>query len=782
MKIIFNWFSCVLWVFLVAAPLAAQDDDEDLFTLTEEELDAEEDPDPDPDPDADPDSDPDPDSASASASASASEDDTEPDPDDFTLREVVAAWTPQDIFRVGGSAQLIGEEDLETLEYDDPHSTLLSVPGLYVRHEDGFGLRPNIGLRGGNPERSKKVTLMEDGVLFGPAPYAAPAAYYFPLMTRMTGIEVFKGPAALLYGPQTIGGAVNLITRAPPRDPSGELDLSYGMFRSRKIHFHYGASTERVGFLFEALDVGSQGFKDVDFSEQDSGFSRSDFILRGFAQTDVSADVFNRVDLRLGFGRELSHETYLGLTDADFENDPYRRYIATERDRMRWWRMSSVLTWTLEVGENVRLTTQAYRHDFSRSWLRFNRFGDESQNVRDVLLQPTGRRAVYYDVLTGAQNTSSADEQIFLIDNDRRFVSQGGQTALRVSAETGPLRHAVELGVRFHQDEIDREHTEHGYLMLDRTLVGNGDGPQLVTANEGWAFAFAGYLVYGLEVAGLTLSPGIRTEVIKTRFDDALAGTRQDELRAVALPGIGAQYELIDHLGVFAGVHRGFSPVAPGQGPDVEPELSINYELGLRYSDPDEGRLLEATGFLNDYSNLTGQCAFSTGCSEAMLDQQFNAGSVFVWGVEAVAAWTFEVYDARIPVRATYTYTGSHFREAFESDDPTLGSVEEGDQLPYIPEHQGQLQIGVEHDRGGARVVGTYVAAMREEAGQGDEGERTDAYGIVDVVGWAQVRPRVRAYIRLENILNQQPIASRRPFGARPVRPAMFQLGVKVDL
>ena len=68
----------------------------------------------------------------------------------------------------------------------------------------------DIGLRGANPDRSAKLTLMEDGVLMGPAPYSAPAAYYFPLTTRMTAVEVFKGPASIRYGPNTIGGAINL--------------------------------------------------------------------------------------------------------------------------------------------------------------------------------------------------------------------------------------------------------------------------------------------------------------------------------------------------------------------------------------------------------------------------------------------------------------------------------------------------------------------------------------------------------------------------------------------
>ena len=82
----------------------------------------------------------------------------------------------------GGSIYIVRKKQLERFAYDDPHQVLLGVPGVNVRGEDGMGLRPNIGMRGVASDRSKKITLMEDGILFGPAPYSAPAAYYFPII------------------------------------------------------------------------------------------------------------------------------------------------------------------------------------------------------------------------------------------------------------------------------------------------------------------------------------------------------------------------------------------------------------------------------------------------------------------------------------------------------------------------------------------------------------------------------------------------------------------------
>ncbi|MFT5433984.1 MAG: Fe(3+) dicitrate transport protein, partial [Myxococcota bacterium] len=109
-------------------------------------------------------------------------DDKNPD-DPIELPPVFVDPAPNDLTKIGGSVHHVGEGELEQLEYDDPNAILYTVPGVYIRQEDGYGLRPNIGLRGTNPERSKKVTLMEDGLLFGPAPYSAPAAYYFPALT-----------------------------------------------------------------------------------------------------------------------------------------------------------------------------------------------------------------------------------------------------------------------------------------------------------------------------------------------------------------------------------------------------------------------------------------------------------------------------------------------------------------------------------------------------------------------------------------------------------------------
>ncbi|MBI4522931.1 MAG: TonB-dependent receptor plug domain-containing protein [Deltaproteobacteria bacterium] len=136
--------------------------------------------------------------------------------------------TQDQLFLTPGSAHVIEQQVLEETRPFTVNEVLRKVPGLNLRDEEGFGLRPNIGIRGLNPTRSTKITLLEDGVPLAYAPYGDNASYYHPPIDRFDRIEVLKGAGQILFGPQTIGGVINYITPAPPEAFSGFASLSGG--------------------------------------------------------------------------------------------------------------------------------------------------------------------------------------------------------------------------------------------------------------------------------------------------------------------------------------------------------------------------------------------------------------------------------------------------------------------------------------------------------------------------------------------------------------------------
>ncbi len=56
-----------------------------------------------------------------------------------------------------GSSTVLDQSVLVSGRALTVNEALRKVPGVTVRDEEGFGLRPNIGIRGSNPTRSTKV-------------------------------------------------------------------------------------------------------------------------------------------------------------------------------------------------------------------------------------------------------------------------------------------------------------------------------------------------------------------------------------------------------------------------------------------------------------------------------------------------------------------------------------------------------------------------------------------------------------------------------------------------
>ena len=238
---------------------------------------------------------------------------------EFRLAELVrVVGRPEKMSHIPGTAHVISLEELREQRNDDVHRVLQSVPGVNLQEEDGYGFRPNIGMRGTGVERSQKITLMEDGVLIAPAPYSAPAAYYFPTVSRMEGIEVRKGSAAIKQGPYTNGGAINLISAAIPSSLAASLDVALGEDSTGRAQGQVGGATERFGWLFQTYQFDTDGFKRLDGGGE-TGTEIEDYLGKLRFSTSARAKVAQSLELKLGRTKQDGFETYLGPDRGRFQ-------------------------------------------------------------------------------------------------------------------------------------------------------------------------------------------------------------------------------------------------------------------------------------------------------------------------------------------------------------------------------------------------------------------------------------------------------------------------------
>jgi Fe(3+) dicitrate transport protein len=272
-----------------------------------------------------------------------------------TLTPVAILGSADAASRVPGGATYISEQDLEKFEFTDIQRILRQVPGVSIQIEDGFGLRPNISIRGTPSDRSARITLLEDGVPIAPAPYSAPAAYYFPTPGRMQSIEVLKGPAAILQGPYTTGGAINMISTRIPDSARGQVTVEAGSHGHLRGHAWYGDNLENFGYVFEGQEWRSDGFQDIDRSSRDTGLNKSDYMARFRINTSPGAVNYHALELKLQDADETSNQTYFGLTDADFDASPNRRYGVSELDQIQTEHEQLILSYTGRFGDWLEL-------------------------------------------------------------------------------------------------------------------------------------------------------------------------------------------------------------------------------------------------------------------------------------------------------------------------------------------------------------------------------------------------------------------------------------------
>jgi len=687
-----------------------------------------------------------------------------------------------------GSAYYISPEEIRRLGYTDINRMLKAVPGVNMYEEDGFGLRPNISLRGTKAERSERISIMEDGVLAAPAPYSAPAAYYFPNVARMEAIEVLKGSSQVQYGPFTTGGAINLVSTPIPNCFSGKANISYGSKNTFKSHTSVGSSWKHFGYMVEYLRYQSDGFKKYE-DHAAKGFKRNDIIAKIRVKTDHVKGVNHALELKFGYADENSDEMYVGLSADDFKKTPFLRYPGSQMDKLKTDHRQWVATYLLTFSNKLKITTNAYYNYFHRNWYKLNdvRAGitsKEKRSIADVLVDPeTNIR--YFDILTG--KTDREEEALLVRANNRTYRSRGIQTRAEYRFNLNEFFFDLEFGLRYHADEEDRFQWDDSYSMKNKKMVLFMEGIHGTNANRVTsANALAGYLLAKLRYDAWTVTAGLRYEDVDllkkdyTKEDLARSGKVRIETpnhARVLIPGVGLHYQLMPAASVFFGIHKGFAP--PSAELYQKPESSVNMELGTRVA---IGNFrAELIGFYNNYSNMLGSDLAASGGAGTL--EQFNIGEARVKGAEFLVQYQPlpKNCNVRLPLQVSYTYTDTEIRNSFESH--SWGNVVRGDEIPYIFKHALNMQLGIECKWFYANIGARYNSDMRTSPGQGTiaEREKVPANLIFDASLNVFVNKYLTVRLNAINLTNRVYLTSRHPAGLRAGHPFGIYAGANVQ-
>ena len=700
---------------------------------------------------------------------------------DDEVESVTIIGTKDDVKDLAGSGAVISNDDLQKTMDTDIQKILTAVPAVYMRTEEGYGLRPNISIRGTAIERSGKVTIMEDGVLVAPSPYTSSSAYYFPTTGRIHSIEVLKGPAVVSQGPQTIGGAINLISTPIPEVNSGKFVQEIGENGMARTHAYYGTTQGNFGALVEVHEHSSDGFDSIANVGGDTGFDKSDLMIKARYSSGNHTVTFKRVDID-----ENSDQSYVGLSQASFMANPRMRYGATAYDEMMNDGEQTSLTYVGDF-DNFDVVFTSWQNDYHRDWFKVSDFNNdkehgEQDDINELISDANNGSANAQAILDG-----QLPVEIEYKHNNRYYTNEGYQ--FTVSTEIGV--HALTIGYRDMEDSESRiqaheyaDQAADGSLSALYGYVGlSGSNNRL---RESSATSY--YLEDTMDFGKLAVTVGFRSEEYDQRHRRWGEGAGPN-LTAVRITSVrdtfaendhntssfGATYDLNDTTTLVAGFHEGMTPMF-----GADPEEADNMEIGVRYSEGTTN--IEAFYFASDYSRLAAECTLVSGAScDADESAVFSGGEAEVSGLEFSGSWMLQGDNGVMyPISVNYTSTDATFKNSSDSD--YFGTVAAGDDLPYIPDSQSSIVVGFINDNGlsgNARLVNVGSSCSLAACGTYNEIEE---HSYLDLSLRKALNDSMSVYLILENTLDSEDLISRAPSeGARSQKPRTMKVGFSYD-
>ncbi|MEA3041809.1 MAG: iron complex outerrane recepter protein [Sphingomonadales bacterium] len=557
---------------------------------------------------------------------------------------VTARRTEETLQTVPGAVSAFNERALERIQAQDTTGLQGAVPNLNIVQGRGSSNATNIFIRGvGQPDALQTfdpaVGVYVDGVY-----YSRIRGTQLDLLD-LERVEVLRGPQGTLYGKNTIGGALSIVTQRPGQTFRGSAALTYGTYDQLEMRASAsGPVSDTISAGFAVLHAERDGYVDDpvldrEYNDRNTQAARGRlaFTPSDRVRVDVIAD-YSHDDASLAVGQPINSLTYffganppLGGIALALPTDP-QTYDFTGRTtptlpnstRLRHWGTSMNAAFDLSEAVTLRSIT-AYRELTTRDYVDI-----------DATQRELG------DVFVGVNQNQLSQE-------------------FQVNVDSGPL--VAVAGLYYLRENI----TSHQEAYADDLFGPAFGNPTFLRTidDDLQTTSYAAYANASIEVlSGLRISAGLRyTHENKDYFRTTSTFSNLALLRS-ATPFNFAREDSWEDVSPMASIDYRFSPNAmiyfraargfksggfngransPGEASAYEPETMWSYEAGLRTTIAGQLRF-NLTGFYNDYRNFQARVSGTdidpnTGLPFATLGV-LNAGELRIQGVELEAAWT----------------------------------------------------------------------------------------------------------------------------------------------
>jgi iron complex outermembrane recepter protein len=472
------------------------------------------------------------------------------------------------------------------------------TPGLNI-NSDGAG-RAFVSIRGVG---TTLVDTVQPGVgIFLDGIYQPNTSYLNNPLVDVARVEVLRGPQGTLYGRNTLGGAINVVTRAPSNDFEGKVLASY-------------AGTDNAWFAGGSV----------------SGPIVTDVLQARIAYAHRQQDGFIR---NVAVGKN-ANPLNTDSVNATIRFEPAPDVVLTVNGYYDWVLGGSVpyayVDGPTDYSRTVALNTSNYQRF---RYKRVNAKLDvplEALSTTLTLIGAYDEREVY---------TAAGDIDFSPADIGRNSGTDVLRTrSVEARADT-KLSDTLSSIVGFFYSRETRDNDTVTTLFPGVLDIRNQQISR--TSNDTYA-GFAN--LFWRPVTAFELSAGIRyddqqREASGSVFVNGAGGpivpAKLDEQHWS--PRVAATYHWTGDLMSYASVSRGFRgggfnpPVAPFR--TYQGDSVWTYEVGSKYASPDRVWSLSAAAFYNDYKDYIGLNSIAPAVTGGFTTVDLNSGDVESYGIE----------------------------------------------------------------------------------------------------------------------------------------------------